>query len=206
MFTVGSMQYAGVMLCLCCQSSQQPLSVCYHGSRLVQALAGFKDRSVLMNSLHELSSADLLTLGTDPMGSRALQALVTSASDKGRGKILRKMQVKRHKHVWFCSEETRLMKSLSQDMYVELACSACGSRLLEAVWSSATVSQRQSIAERLGEQTCVNTTRAYIRLHWVQETEEFTVKIRQAARGQNYSLEKDKHRQDKISVYIITLL
>ncbi|XP_051719945.1 nucleolar protein 9 [Ctenopharyngodon idella] len=109
------------------QSSQQPLSVCYHGSRLVQALAGFKDRSVLMNSLHELSSADLLTLGTDPMGSRALQALVTSASDKGRGKILRKMQ----------------------DMYVELACSACGSRLLEAVWSSATVSQRQSIAERL---------------------------------------------------------
>ncbi|ROL51463.1 Nucleolar protein 9 [Anabarilius grahami] len=109
------------------QSSQQALSVCYHGSRLVQALAGFKDRSVLMNSLHELSSANLLTLGTDPMGSRALQALVTSGSDKGRGKILRKMQ----------------------DMYVDLACSACGSRLLEAVWSSATVSQRQSIAERL---------------------------------------------------------
>lgn len=80
-------------------SSQQPLSVCYHGSRLVQALAGFRDRSVLMNSLHELRSGQLLTLGTDPAGSRALQALVTSGSDRGRGKILRKMQVRRHGRV-----------------------------------------------------------------------------------------------------------
>ncbi|RXN02385.1 nucleolar 9 [Labeo rohita] len=109
------------------QPAQRSLSICYHGSRLVQALAGFKDRTVLMNSLHGLSSADLLTLGTDRMGSHALQMLVTTASDKGRGKILRKLE----------------------ELYVQLACSSCGSRLLEAVWNSANVNQRQSIAEKL---------------------------------------------------------
>ncbi|KAI7809981.1 putative nucleolar protein 9 [Triplophysa rosa] len=107
--------------------TQHPLTICYHGSRLVQALAKFKDRSILMNSLHALSSADLRILGTDSAGSHALQALVTSASDKGRGKFLRKLE----------------------ELYVQLACSRCGSRLLEAVWNSATVSQRQSIAEKL---------------------------------------------------------
>ncbi|XP_056600477.1 nucleolar protein 9 [Triplophysa dalaica] len=107
--------------------TQHTLSICYHGSRLVQALAKFKDRSILMNSLHALSSADLRTLGTDSAGSHALQALVTSASDKGRGKFLRKLE----------------------ELYIPLACSRCGSRLLEAVWNSATVSQRQSIAEKL---------------------------------------------------------
>ncbi|KAF4117920.1 nucleolar protein 9 [Onychostoma macrolepis] len=109
------------------QPVQRRLSVCYHGSRLVQALAGFKDRSVLMNSLHGLGPADLLTLGTDRSGSHALQMLLTTASDKGRGKMLRKLE----------------------ELYVKLACSSCGSRLLEAVWNSATVSQRQSIAEKL---------------------------------------------------------
>ncbi|XP_051557463.1 nucleolar protein 9 [Myxocyprinus asiaticus] len=107
--------------------TQRSLSICYHGSRLVQALSGFKDRSILMNGLHGLTSANLLTFGTDRMGSHALQALVTSASDKGRGKILRKME----------------------ELYIQLACSRCGSRLLEAVWNSATISQRQSIAEIL---------------------------------------------------------
>ncbi|KAG9278726.1 nucleolar protein 9 [Astyanax mexicanus] len=106
---------------------QRPLKICYHGSRLVQAMASFKDRTLLMNSLHSLSSADLLTLGTDPSGSHALQALITSASDKGKGKILRKLE----------------------GLYVQLACSPCGSRLLEAVWNSATISQKQSIAEQL---------------------------------------------------------
>lgn len=79
---------------VCSVCTQPPLSICYHGSRLVQALAKFKDRSILMNSLHALSSADLRTLGTDSAGSHALQALVTSASDKGRGKFLRKLEVK----------------------------------------------------------------------------------------------------------------
>ncbi|XP_072524435.1 nucleolar protein 9 [Salminus brasiliensis] len=106
---------------------QRPLSVCYHGSRLVQALASFKDRTVLMNSLHSLSPADLLTLGTDQTGSHALQALITSSSDKGKGKILRKLE----------------------GLYAQLACSRYGSRLLEAVWNSSTISQKQSIAEQL---------------------------------------------------------
>ncbi|KAL7842237.1 hypothetical protein SRHO_G00239260 [Serrasalmus rhombeus] len=106
---------------------QRPLSICYHGSRLVQALASFKDRSILMNSLHSLSPADLLTLGTDPAGSHAMQALIISCSDKGKGKMLRKLE----------------------GLYTQLACSRYGSRLLEAVWNSATISQKQSIAEQL---------------------------------------------------------
>ncbi|XP_039517098.1 nucleolar protein 9 isoform X2 [Pimephales promelas] len=109
------------------QASPQAFSVCYHGSRLVQALAGFKERSVLMNSLHDLCPRDLLTFATDPFGSHAFQVLVTLASDKGRGKMLKKME----------------------DMYVDLACSMYGSRFLEAVWNSATISQRRRIAERL---------------------------------------------------------
>ncbi|XP_067308997.1 nucleolar protein 9 [Pseudorasbora parva] len=109
------------------QPPPRSLSVCYHGSRLVQALAGFRDRSVLMNSLHELSSADLLTLGADAFGSHALQSLVVAASDKGRGKILRKME----------------------GLCVDLACSMYGSRLMEAVWDSATVGQKRSIADTL---------------------------------------------------------
>ncbi|KAK7159932.1 hypothetical protein R3I94_006078 [Phoxinus phoxinus] len=109
------------------QASPQAFSVCYHGSRLVQALAGFKERSVLMNSLHDLCARDLLTFATDPFGSHAFQVMVTLASDKGRGKILKKME----------------------DMCVDLACSMYGSRLLEAVWNSATISQRRRIADKL---------------------------------------------------------
>lgn len=106
---------------------QRPLSINYHGSRLVQALARFKDRSILMNSLHNLTAAEMLSLGTEQTGSHALQALITLSSDKGKGKILRKLEA----------------------IYTPLACSKYGSRLLEAVWSSATISQRQSIAEQL---------------------------------------------------------
>ncbi|XP_066508727.1 nucleolar protein 9-like [Hoplias malabaricus] len=108
-------------------TSPRSLAVCYHGSRLVQALASFKDRSILINSLHSLSPADLLTLGTDQTGSHALQALITSSSDKGKGKMLRKLE----------------------GLYTQLACSRFGSRVLEAVWNSATISQKQSIAEQL---------------------------------------------------------
>ncbi|XP_062843687.1 nucleolar protein 9 [Trichomycterus rosablanca] len=106
---------------------QRPLTICYHGSRLVQALARFKDRSILMNSLHGLSPANLVSLGTEQTGSHALQALITLSSDKGKGKILRKLE----------------------GLYTQFACSRYGSRLLEAVWNSAPISQRQSIAEQL---------------------------------------------------------
>ncbi|XP_026229360.1 nucleolar protein 9 [Anabas testudineus] len=102
-------------------------SICYHGSRLVQALAKFKERSLLLSSLRTLSPADLLTLATDPSGSHVLQALITTSSDKGRGKILKRLE----------------------GQYVQMACSRLGSRLLEAVWNSASISQRQSIAQEL---------------------------------------------------------
>lgn len=39
----------------------------------------------------------------------------------------------------------------SQGQYVQMACSRYGSRVLEAVWNSATVPQRQSIAKELGK-------------------------------------------------------
>ncbi|XP_029930123.1 nucleolar protein 9 [Myripristis murdjan] len=102
-------------------------SICYHGSRLVQALAKFKERSLLLNSLRSLTPADLLTLACDPSGSHVLQALITTSSDKGRGKILKRLE----------------------GQYVQMACSRLGSRVLEAVWNSASVSQRQSIAQEL---------------------------------------------------------
>ncbi|KAM6918824.1 nucleolar protein 9 isoform 2-T2 [Xenentodon cancila] len=102
-------------------------SICYQGSRLVQALAKFKERSLLLSSLRALSAADLLTLASDPAGSHVLQALITTSSDKGRGKILKRLE----------------------GQFVQMACSRLGSRVLEAVWNSASVSQRQSIAQEL---------------------------------------------------------
>ncbi|XP_023260383.1 nucleolar protein 9 [Seriola lalandi dorsalis] len=108
--------------------TEVPLSsICYHGSRLVQALARFKERSHLLSSLRTLNPADLLKLASDPAGSHVLQALITTSSDKGRGKILKRME----------------------GLYVQMACSRLGSRVLEAIWNSASVSQRQSIAQEL---------------------------------------------------------
>lgn len=76
---------------------QVPLSsICYHGSRLVQALAKFKERSLLLSSLRTLTPADLLTLASDPSGSHVLQALTITSSDKGRGKILKRLEVLLH--------------------------------------------------------------------------------------------------------------
>ncbi|XP_061654190.1 nucleolar protein 9 isoform X2 [Phyllopteryx taeniolatus] len=110
------------------EQTQAPLSsICYHGSRLVQALARFQERSILLSSLRTLAPADLLTLASDPSGSHVLQALIATSSDKGRGKILKRLE----------------------GQYVRMACSRLGSRVLEAIWSSASVSQRQSIAQEL---------------------------------------------------------
>ncbi|XP_008332431.1 nucleolar protein 9 [Cynoglossus semilaevis] len=108
--------------------TEVPLSsISYHGSRLVQALAKFKERSLLLSSLRTLSHADLLTLASDPAGSHVLQALVTTSSDKGRGKILKRLE----------------------GLYIQMSCSKLGSRVVEAIWNSASVSQRQSIAQEL---------------------------------------------------------
>lgn len=108
--------------------TEVPLSsICYHGSRLVQALAKFKERSHLLSSLRTLSPTDLLTLASDPSGSHVLQALITTSSDKGRGKILKRLE----------------------GQFVQMACSKLGSRVLEAIWKSASVSHRQSIAQEL---------------------------------------------------------
>lgn len=108
--------------------TEVPLSsICYHGSRLVQALARFKERSHLLSSLRTLTPADLLILASDPAGSHVLQALITTSSDKGRGKILKRLE----------------------GHFVQMACSRLGSRVLEAVWNSSSVSHKQSIAQEL---------------------------------------------------------
>nr|XP_046264886.1 nucleolar protein 9 [Scatophagus argus] len=108
--------------------TEVPLSsICYHGSRLVQALARFKERSLLLSSLRTLTPTDLLTLACDPAGSHVIQALITTSSDKGRGKILKRLE----------------------GQYVQMACSRLGSRVLEAIWNSASVSHRQNIAQEL---------------------------------------------------------
>lgn len=108
--------------------TEVPLSsICYHGSRLVQALARFKERSHLLSSLRTLTPADLLTLASDPAGSHVLQALITTSSDKGRGKILKRLE----------------------GHFVQMACSRLGSLVLEAVWNSSSVSHKQSIAQEL---------------------------------------------------------
>ncbi|XP_031711245.1 nucleolar protein 9 [Anarrhichthys ocellatus] len=108
--------------------TEVPLSsICYHGSRLVQALSKFKERSLLLSSLRTLTPADLLTLASDPSGSHVLQALITTSSDKGRGKILKRLE----------------------GQYAPMACSRLGSRVLEAIWNGASVSHRQSIAQEL---------------------------------------------------------
>lgn len=102
-------------------------SICYHGSRLVQGLSKFKERSHLLSSLRTLSPSDLLTLATDSVGSHVLQALITTSSDKGRGKILKRLE----------------------GQFVKMACSRSGSRALEAIWNSASVTHRQNIAQEL---------------------------------------------------------
>uniref|UniRef100_H3CIY6 NOP9 nucleolar protein n=1 Tax=Tetraodon nigroviridis TaxID=99883 RepID=H3CIY6_TETNG len=98
--------------------TEAPLSsICYH------------DRPLLLSSLRTLTPADLLTLATDPAGSHVLQALITPSSDKGRGKILKRLE----------------------GQYVKMACSRLGSRVLEAVWRSSSVTHRQNIAQELGK-------------------------------------------------------
>ncbi|XP_068605231.1 nucleolar protein 9 [Brachionichthys hirsutus] len=128
-------------------AAEVPLSsVCYHGSRLVQALARFKERSHLLSSLRTLTPADLLTLAADPAGSHVLQALVTTSSDKGRGKILRRLE----------------------GQFVPLACSRLGSRVLEAIWTSASVSHRRTIAQELaGSETRLRSDQ-YARHVWAK--------------------------------------
>ncbi|MBN3304439.1 NOP9 protein, partial [Amia calva] len=108
--------------------SQRPLSgVTYHGSCLVQSLLSYSDSSVLQVSLRALPPSDLLTLATDQSGSHVLEALVTSLTEKGRIKMLRRLK----------------------GVYVQMACSKFGSRALESVWSSASLRTRQGIAQEL---------------------------------------------------------
>lgn len=48
----------------------------------------------------------------------------------------------------------RLSKLLFfQGQYVKMSCSRLGSRVLEAIWNSASISHRQSIAQELGNGT-----------------------------------------------------
>lgn len=137
--------------------TERPLAfICYHGSVLVQLLAKFKDRSLLLNSLRSLTPADLLVLGTDQCGSHVLQVLITTSSDKGRGKILRRLE----------------------GQFVQMACSRLGSRVLEAVWNSSSVSQRQNIAQELVSSEAQLRSDQFARHVWAKFALAFFVKRR----------------------------
>lgn len=47
--------------------------------------------------------------------------------------------------------------SFSQGQYVKMACSRLGSRVLEAIWKSSSVSHRQNIAQELGKANMTST-------------------------------------------------
>uniref|UniRef100_A0A3B3SQ37 Uncharacterized protein n=1 Tax=Paramormyrops kingsleyae TaxID=1676925 RepID=A0A3B3SQ37_9TELE len=67
--------------------------------------------------MRALTTSDLVTLGTDQSGSHVLQAIMTSASDKERGKILRRLEVRDQGDVWnsaTVSQRQDIAKELDQ--------------------------------------------------------------------------------------------
>lgn len=57
--------------------------------------------------------------------------------------------------------------SFSQGQYVKMACSRLGSRVLEAIWNSSSVSHRQNIAQELGKANVTSTLTTSWFCSWV---------------------------------------
>ncbi|XP_070810387.1 nucleolar protein 9 [Pituophis catenifer annectens] len=106
-------------------------AVSYHGSLMLQHLLHFADPSLVLGSLAAMPPADLVTLACDPSGSHVFDALLVSpsVSKKSRRKVLR--QLKGH--------------------FLPLACSKHGSRVLDAIWSRASLPARRELAQELAE-------------------------------------------------------
>uniref|UniRef100_A0A8C9MCT7 NOP9 nucleolar protein n=1 Tax=Panthera tigris altaica TaxID=74533 RepID=A0A8C9MCT7_PANTA len=101
------------------------------GSLLLQHLLHFSSPGIVLRSLGALTGPQLLTLAQNPAGSHVLDAVLTSPS------VTRK-------------QRRRVLKTL-KGQYVALACSRHGSRVLDAIWSGATLGARKEIAAELGE-------------------------------------------------------
>nr|XP_056719573.1 nucleolar protein 9 [Euleptes europaea] len=106
-------------------------SVSYHGSLVLQHCLHFADPSVVLRSLAAMAPEDLVTLACDPAGSHVFDALLASPSvaEKQRRKVLR----------------------LLKGHYLPLACSKHGSRVLDAIWSRATLPAKREMAQELAE-------------------------------------------------------
>lgn len=102
------------------------------GSLLLQHLLYFSNPGLVLRSLSALTGPQLLALAQSPAGSHVFDAILTSPSVT-------------HK------QRRRVLKTL-KGHYVPLACSRHGSRVLDAIWSGATLGARKEIAAELGEQ------------------------------------------------------
>ncbi|KAM9646336.1 nucleolar protein 9 [Trichechus inunguis] len=101
------------------------------GSLLLQHLLHFSTPGLVLRSLGALTGPQLLALAQNPAGSHVLDAVLTSPS------VTRKQR--------------RCLLQTLKGQYVALACSRHGSRVLDAIWSGATLGARKEIAAELGE-------------------------------------------------------
>ncbi|KAL1780772.1 nucleolar protein 9 [Sigmodon hispidus] len=101
------------------------------GSLLLQHLLYFSNPGLVLRSLSALTGPQLLALAQSPAGSHIFDAILTSPSVT-------------HK------QRRRVLKNL-KGQYVALACSRHGSRVLDAIWSGASLGSRKEIAAELGE-------------------------------------------------------
>ncbi|KAM4662515.1 nucleolar protein 9 isoform 1-T2 [Discoglossus pictus] len=106
-------------------------TVNYHGSVLVQHLLHFEDPSVVLQSLGNMSDADLQTMACSQAGSHIFDSLLSSSTitDKKRKKVLSKLRA-------HC---------------MQLACNKYGSRVLDRIWNSSTMGVKEEIAHKLVE-------------------------------------------------------
>uniref|UniRef100_A0A8C1SB94 Nucleolar protein 9 n=1 Tax=Cyprinus carpio TaxID=7962 RepID=A0A8C1SB94_CYPCA len=131
-------------------------------SHLMQTVFSCSQKAVLRDVYRSHLRTQLMPLALHPIANYTIQSLITASARfrscrKSLETLLFLMFLKEvssaHQACIYLIKNTEKtlsnLKSSSQELYVPLACSSCGSRLLEAVWNSATVSQRQSIAEKL---------------------------------------------------------
>lgn len=108
---------------------EQNFNVNLHGSLILQELFSFNKPIKLVTSLLALDGVKLRNLFSDPKGSHLVDVFVKSPSigEKSRDALVKNLQ----------------------GQFVSLACSKCGSRALDALWSHGSLRARESIASEL---------------------------------------------------------
>lgn len=113
------------------EMTKNKVTINLHGSLSVQAMLNFNKPIKIVNSLLEMSPADLYELFSDPKGSRILDAFFDSQfiGEKSREKLARNLR----------------------GFWAKLASSTHGSRCLDKVWDWAKDNQKNIIMEELAE-------------------------------------------------------